>query len=152
MMSSLKSILLFALAAGTVKAHGGAQKPIISSDDSCKHPAYKSHIVSKSPLVIYLEDFITADEQAHLQEITSVPLHHLSILSRYTGFNNLVTVKIPSHIQASPTHPARKGYDKHGRRNQPTYPATPWSGASRSEPSYSRASTCHGLTWSHCSW
>ncbi|KAJ3578255.1 hypothetical protein NPX13_g2309 [Xylaria arbuscula] len=37
---------------------------------SCQHPAYRSHIVSTSPLVIYLEDFLTAEEQKHLQVIT----------------------------------------------------------------------------------
>lgn len=37
---------------------------------SCQHPAYRSHLVSKSPLVIYLDGFLTADEQTHLQTIT----------------------------------------------------------------------------------
>lgn len=70
-MNSLKSILLLGLAAGTASAHshGDAQKPLASSD-SCKHPAYQSHIVSKSPLVIYLEGFVTTEEQEHLKEIT----------------------------------------------------------------------------------
>ena len=38
----------------------------------CSHPPYKSHIVSKSPLLIYLSDFVTPEERAHLQEISYV--------------------------------------------------------------------------------
>lgn len=37
---------------------------------SCQHPAYRSHLISKSPLVIYLDGFLTSDEQTHLQTIT----------------------------------------------------------------------------------
>ncbi|OTA96272.1 hypothetical protein M434DRAFT_392939 [Hypoxylon sp. CO27-5] len=83
-MSSLRSILLLALAAGSANAHshdGAAQKPLTSSesDYTCKHPAYQSHIVSKSPLVIYLENFITPEEQAHLREITRDTFTHSAV-------------------------------------------------------------------------
>ena len=33
---------------------------------ACTHPPYKVYIVSRSPLVMYLEDFLTRDERAHL--------------------------------------------------------------------------------------
>ncbi|KAI1389170.1 uncharacterized protein F4822DRAFT_271616 [Hypoxylon trugodes] len=84
MMSSLKSALLLALAAGSASAHShhhsdGAQKPITSNDYTCQHPAYKSHIVSKSPLVIYLANFITPEERAHLKEATKDTFSHSAV-------------------------------------------------------------------------
>ncbi|KAI0007509.1 hypothetical protein F4779DRAFT_629083 [Xylariaceae sp. FL0662B] len=81
-MSLFKSILLLALAAATTQAHShhddDAQRPIISSD-SCKHPAYQSHILGKSPLVIYLSNFLTDEERAHLQEITKDTFSHSAV-------------------------------------------------------------------------
>lgn len=38
-------------------------------DYECTHPPYKSHLLSKSPLVIYIEDFVTDAERLHLQNI-----------------------------------------------------------------------------------
>ncbi|KAI4858769.1 hypothetical protein F4820DRAFT_462999 [Hypoxylon rubiginosum] len=84
-MNSLKSVILLALAAGTVNAHshhhreGDAQKPMTSDDYVCQHPAYQSHIVSKSPLVIYLSNFLTEEEQKHLQEITENTFTHSAV-------------------------------------------------------------------------
>ncbi|KAI6091728.1 hypothetical protein F4821DRAFT_225451 [Hypoxylon rubiginosum] len=84
-MNSLKSVILLALAAGTANAHShhhrenDAQKPMTSGDYVCQHPAYQSHIVSKSPLVIYLANFITKEEQAHLQEITEDTFTHSAV-------------------------------------------------------------------------
>ncbi|KAI0598666.1 2OG-Fe(II) oxygenase superfamily protein [Biscogniauxia sp. FL1348] len=71
----LKSILLLAFAAAAAtRAHShheddDAQRPM-ALDASCQHPPYQSHIVSRSPLVIYLANFLTEAEQAHLREIT----------------------------------------------------------------------------------
>ncbi len=42
----------------------------LASDFAYEHPPYKVHIVSKSPLVIYLVDFLTPQERAHLRDIT----------------------------------------------------------------------------------
>ncbi|KAI0384676.1 hypothetical protein F5Y04DRAFT_219024 [Hypomontagnella monticulosa] len=84
-MKSTKSILLLALAAGSASAHshhqndGGAQKPMTSGDYTCKHPAYQSHIVSKSPLVIYLPNFITAEEREHLLAVTKDTFSHSAV-------------------------------------------------------------------------
>ena len=51
---------------------GGAvtatQRPLVSDDYSCTHPPYKVHLVSKSPLVIYITDFLTQAERDHLVE------------------------------------------------------------------------------------
>lgn len=36
----------------------------------CEDPSYRVHMVSKSPLVMYITDFLTERERAHLQAIT----------------------------------------------------------------------------------
>ncbi len=36
----------------------------------CRHPAYKPHIISTSPLVVYISDFVTAQEREHLRQVT----------------------------------------------------------------------------------
>ncbi|KKA26687.1 hypothetical protein TD95_001634 [Thielaviopsis punctulata] len=43
-----------------------ASAPAAAGSFECVHPAYKAHLVSRSPLVIYLEDFITPAERALL--------------------------------------------------------------------------------------
>lgn len=49
------------------------QIPLGGKDVSpCEHPNYKVHIVSRSPFVMYIENFITGEERAHLREITYV--------------------------------------------------------------------------------
>jgi prolyl 4-hydroxylase len=35
----------------------------------CAHPSYKVHMFSKSPLVLYLEGFLTGEERLHLQDL-----------------------------------------------------------------------------------
>jgi hypothetical protein len=50
---------------------GGPQKPI-PSDYVCKHPPYKIHKVSVSPLIIYIEDFLAIREREHLKAIRLV--------------------------------------------------------------------------------
>lgn len=69
-MASLRSLLLGALA-----LHASAdQAPLTNLDDyTCTHPPYKVTLVSKSPLVIYLTDFLTPSERAHLLHITYAP-------------------------------------------------------------------------------
>ncbi|OTB14729.1 hypothetical protein K445DRAFT_318628 [Daldinia sp. EC12] len=82
-MNSLRSLLLLSLTTGLAQAHShndAAQKPMAASSDyTCEHPAYQSHIVSKSPLVIYLANFITPEERAHLQEITKDTFSHSAV-------------------------------------------------------------------------
>ena len=38
----------------------------------CKHPDYHIHMLSRSPLVIYIENFITTKERDHLLSVTYV--------------------------------------------------------------------------------
>lgn len=70
-MISLLSAATFALAATlVVPVSSQDQKPM--SEYVCTHPSYKVHMVSKSPLVVYIADFITAAERSHLLEMASV--------------------------------------------------------------------------------
>lgn len=54
---------------GPATAHDTAQTPLNTDDYECTHPAYNVHLLSKSPLVIYLSDFITPSERKHLLEL-----------------------------------------------------------------------------------
>ncbi len=47
-----------------------SQIPLASDDYVCQHPPYKVQLISKSPLVIYINDFITPEERKHLAEAT----------------------------------------------------------------------------------
>ena len=63
------SVLLLILALFVRNARtGSAQTPL--RDYSCEHPSYTIHLFSKAPLVIYISNFVTPEERAHLQEIT----------------------------------------------------------------------------------
>lgn len=53
-------------------ASDASQKKL--SDYECTHPPYKMHLLSKSPLVIYIENFVTDEERLHLQHIAYVCL------------------------------------------------------------------------------
>ncbi|KAI0512914.1 2OG-Fe(II) oxygenase superfamily protein [Xylaria bambusicola] len=64
-MGLLKSLSYTIFAAAITGAHS---QPDQSA--SCQHPAYHNYMVSTSPLVIYLENFLTPQEQKHLQIIT----------------------------------------------------------------------------------
>lgn len=57
-----------ALAATMIKpAIAHDQKPI--ADYKCTHPSYQVHMVSKSPLVVYLAGFVTLAERKHLLDM-----------------------------------------------------------------------------------
>jgi len=75
-MSSIPFLLrlLAAVAVLTASARGSrdgdAQMSLSGDDYVCEHPPYKIHMVSKSPRVIYITDFLTPSERAHLRAIT----------------------------------------------------------------------------------
>lgn len=70
----LKHSLLLAFAAasaqGSISHEDGASQKPMGGDYACQHPQYQTHIVSTSPLVIYIENFLSEEEQSHLLEIT----------------------------------------------------------------------------------
>lgn len=67
----IRSVAVAALAvAGFAQVED--QKPLsngVANDYTCQHPPYQIQMLNKSPLVIYIEDFITPDERAHLQSL-----------------------------------------------------------------------------------
>ncbi|KAK3387879.1 2OG-Fe(II) oxygenase superfamily protein [Podospora didyma] len=52
------------------------QTPIIANDFVCEHPPYKIQLVSSSPLVIYIKNFLTEKERAHLRTISNDKFRH----------------------------------------------------------------------------
>ncbi|KEY66951.1 hypothetical protein S7711_06900 [Stachybotrys chartarum IBT 7711] len=61
------------------------QVPLSSSSEmpdhyACEHPPYKAHILNKTPLVVYLEGFITSDERLHLQKLAEGRFRHSAVL------------------------------------------------------------------------
>ncbi|POR31725.1 Putative prolyl 4-hydroxylase 4, partial [Tolypocladium paradoxum] len=50
-----------------------------STDYTCTHPPYTVRLVSRSPLVMYLEGFLTADERAHLQYLAQGQFKHSAV-------------------------------------------------------------------------
>ncbi|KAK3317451.1 2OG-Fe(II) oxygenase superfamily protein [Cercophora scortea] len=74
LLSYLAALGIFATQTFVTASSSKAQQqaPLVSTTDcACEHPPYKVLMVSKSPLVIYISNFITADERAHLQKVTS---------------------------------------------------------------------------------
>jgi prolyl 4-hydroxylase len=64
--------VLLALSTGALGVTDGQAQVPVEGGFVCEHPPYKIHMVSKSPLVIYVTDFLTDSERAHLREATSV--------------------------------------------------------------------------------
>lgn len=63
------TVSFFAGANGSTDGHGPrSRKP----EYQCKHPNYKIRMVSRTPLVIYIENFITPEERDHLLRVTYV--------------------------------------------------------------------------------
>lgn len=71
-MRSLLSVLAASAALSGIAGGTLQQQVPFMADFVCEHPPYKSHIVSRSPLVIYITDFLTPQERLHLQEVTYV--------------------------------------------------------------------------------
>ncbi|KAK2001331.1 2OG-Fe(II) oxygenase superfamily protein [Colletotrichum falcatum] len=64
-------------------ANAQDQNPI--ADYACTHPPYKVHVVSKSPLVIYLADFLTPMERGHLLGMASGTFTHSGVIDASGG-------------------------------------------------------------------
>ncbi|CAK7198247.1 hypothetical protein SEUCBS139899_000906 [Sporothrix eucalyptigena] len=75
--------VLCALLSLVSSAHASTQK--VLSGDVCQHPPYEVHIVSSSPLVVYLENFVTPDECAHLKRVTEHTFAHSAVAEKGTA-------------------------------------------------------------------
>lgn len=80
----------------------------------CKHPDYHIHMLSRSPLVIYIENFITTKERDHLLRVTfvnpnpsprtrGVPRLPLSISSSSSS-ESLANIPSCSPTETAPSH------------------------------------------------
>lgn len=64
---------LYVLLATSIRvscAQETSQAPLAGDDDVCEDPPYRVHMVSQSPLVMYITDFLTERERSHLLAIT----------------------------------------------------------------------------------
>ncbi|KAK0737863.1 hypothetical protein B0T18DRAFT_420751 [Schizothecium vesticola] len=97
-MAPLRSLLLGALALhASATTPTNDQAPLTNLDDyTCTHPPYKVTLVSKSPLVIYITDFLTPAERAHLLHITAQTFTPSNISPGSPG-----SARSPSHIRTS---------------------------------------------------
>ncbi|KAF0317906.1 2OG-Fe(II) oxygenase superfamily protein [Colletotrichum asianum] len=80
-LAAAKTLALVAALATPVV--GQDQKPM--TNYQCTHPPYKMHIVSKSPLVIYIPDFVTPAERKHLLELGSETFTHSGVIDAAGG-------------------------------------------------------------------
>ena len=75
-----KSLLLVGVLAALLGCGRGserAQMPLAApaGDFVCRHPPYRVHMVSTSPLVMHISDFLTVEEREHLIRIRYLQLH-----------------------------------------------------------------------------
>lgn len=78
----LVACLLLALAIVEFVASEQPQQRSRKAPYHCKHPTYQVHIYSRSPLVIYISDFITKAEREHLLQVTYDTINPSQLLSR----------------------------------------------------------------------
>ncbi|KAG9239731.1 2OG-Fe(II) oxygenase superfamily protein [Amylocarpus encephaloides] len=57
----------------------GSSEQVAPRSDTCIDPKYEVHVFSKTPLVIYISDFLTEAESEHLQEITQDSFSHSAV-------------------------------------------------------------------------
>ena len=63
----MKAALVLAYAvAELIRPISGSQLPGAETDVACEHPAYRVHVVSSDPLVLYIRNFLAENERRHL--------------------------------------------------------------------------------------
>lgn len=119
-----KLVKVLGVAAALTAGTEAAQKPI-SSDYVCQHPPYTVSIVSKSPMVLYLHDFITAEERIHLQDVTYDSDQQSRLeTDKYLEMLTLSPEKIAFCTRESPEQLANMQSTPYGRRNRPLWLGT----------------------------
>ncbi|KJK82203.1 hypothetical protein H634G_02397 [Metarhizium anisopliae BRIP 53293] len=91
--------ILFMLALLT---HGETQTPL-SNEFECVHPPYKVYVASKSPLLMYLEGFITPEERRHLLELANGTFKHSYVTSDSSQTIHAVRTSQSTSVRRSPT-------------------------------------------------
>lgn len=96
---------------------GNSQKPLETETDiinsygidnsaTCRNHAYKTHVLSEDPLVIYIESFISEDEASRLVILrweTAIPKQTSSVSSDFRELANLrihILVKASSNLHS----------------------------------------------------
>ncbi|SPO03616.1 uncharacterized protein DNG_06299 [Cephalotrichum gorgonifer] len=79
------------------------QQPLTSDDYACVHPPYKVHLFSKSPLVIYITDFLTPSERAHMLNLAKDTFQHSSVTSNSSAA--LHNIRTSSSTTLPPSDP-----------------------------------------------
>ncbi|PKS05590.1 hypothetical protein jhhlp_008108 [Lomentospora prolificans] len=93
----LKTLLAAAAIFSTgILAEEQDQKPLSGSEApyTCTHPPYKIHLFSHSPLVIYITDFITPEERAHLLDLAPHSKDNFKHSAINTGAGSTIDNKI----------------------------------------------------------
>lgn len=109
----LSAFLIISLLAERVISTAGSPQTALQSV-ACEDPQYRVHLLSKSPLVIYISDFVTADEREHVQELTLVSY----IFDQLWKLANISLAKAHSHAPQSPTNLAQKANAERVRHNR----------------------------------
>ncbi|KAK1750080.1 hypothetical protein QBC47DRAFT_124701 [Echria macrotheca] len=68
----------------------------------CQHPPYRPQLISTSPLVVYLHDFITPEERAHLHRATNGTWRRSAITSNTGGARSAVRTSQSTYIPRDP--------------------------------------------------
>ncbi|KXX77873.1 putative prolyl 4-hydroxylase 4 [Madurella mycetomatis] len=71
----MRAIPYLGLLLALQRAAAGSQQSK-SNDFVCVHPVYKVHLISSSPLVIYIRDFLTDQEREHLRDVSEGHFKH----------------------------------------------------------------------------
>ena len=75
LLATLGGVTIFYTAVASSNPDHAQQSPLASDDPYiCEHPPYRVSLISQSPLIIYLQNFITPSERAHLLQLGCVPL------------------------------------------------------------------------------
>jgi hypothetical protein len=147
MLPQLASLLWILGLALQVYGNKTPQAPLTDDAYTCTHPPYQVHIFSKSPLVIYITNFITTEERAHLLDITSVP-NSIHTFPRLTSF-----LPGPAHSPppSPPPVPANRASTTRAHLNLPVYTAHLSYAALKLAPYVSKVSISPGHTSSRSS-
>jgi hypothetical protein len=134
-MRLFAALILLGIFGGYVDSADPKQAPLSDSDSTCSHPAYNIHIFSISPLVIYISNFISSSERAHLLSVTYIP-PLLPLLPYSSSHRRLILFPAMAHSPTPPsqTKPAHKVCAQHAPRNPRTFHLTPSWTASRNAP------------------
>lgn len=154
-MPSLRSLLtaLGGVVVASSHADPAQQVPLTSSAYVCEHPPYKVSLVSKSPLIIYLQNFLTPSERAHLLDLGYVHLSNIItivlIAWQLINIDNSSQANHPSPAAAPPppTRPRRTAPPN----PRPSRPPTPSCNASSLARSHSSRRPPRAPTSNRCS-